>query len=292
MLTKPLAYAAVDAVPDFLSRMSIEITAKQAEKLPLIASRMRPGAEVFVALIDPADLEGQIAAVGAIHAHGLRPVPHVPARFVRDTDDLERRLAAFAAKGRVEKILVLGGGAKHPLGRFRAAIELLETGLLQEHGITGFGMAGHPEGNADITATQGEAALIEALKLKQAYAAEQGLTAFIATQFLFAAEPVAAWAATLNAHGIALPIAVGVPGPATIKTLVRYAQMCGVGQSARFIRKQALNVSKLLTVNTPDAFVADLARLSQERPELNIARPHLYPFGGFDKLFDWVGSRQ
>ena len=61
---------------------------------------------------------------------------------------------------------------------------------------------------------------------------------------------------------------VGVPGPATIKTLVRYAQMCGVGQSARFIRKQALNVSKLLTVNAPDAFVGDLARLAHERPEL------------------------
>ena len=292
MLTKPLAYAAIDTVPEFLSKMSVEITAKQADKLPLIASRMRPGAEVFVALIDPADLEGQIAAVGAIHAHGLRPVPHVPARFVRDLDNLKRRLEAFARQGRVERILVLGGGAKHPLGSFRAAIELLETGLLQANGITGFGMAGHPEGNADITATLGEGALIEALKLKQAYAKDHGLKAFIATQFLFAAEPVAAWAETLKDHGIALPIAVGVPGPATIKTLVRYAQMCGVGQSARFIRKQALNVSKLLTVNAPDAFVGDLARLAQERPELHIARPHFYPFGGFDKLFDWVGSSE
>jgi methylenetetrahydrofolate reductase (NADH) len=288
MLTKPLACAAIDQVPDFLSKMSVEITAKQADKLPLIAARMRPGAEVFVALIDPADLEGQIAAVGAIHAHGLRPVPHVPARFVRDRDDLARRLAAFAAQGRVERILVLGGGAKHPLGSYKAAIELLETGLLQANGITGFGMAGHPECNADITSTLGEGALIEALKVKQAYASDQGLEAFIATQFLFAAEPVAAWAETLKAHGIALPIAVGVPGPATIKTLVRYAQMCGVGQSARFIRKQALNVSKLLTVNAPDGFVADLARLAEERPELHIARPHIYPFGGFDKLFDWV----
>jgi hypothetical protein len=37
---------------------------------------------------------------------------------------------------------------------------------------------------------------------------------------------------------------------------------------------------------------ADLARLSQERPELKIARPHFYPFGGFDKRFGWLGSRQ
>ena len=32
MLTKPLAYAAIDAVPEFLSKMSVEITAKQADK--------------------------------------------------------------------------------------------------------------------------------------------------------------------------------------------------------------------------------------------------------------------
>ena len=139
-------------------------------------------------------------------------------------------------------MLVLGGGA-HPLGSFEAAIQLLETGLLQANGITGIGMAGHPEGNADITTTLGEGALIEALKLKQAYAKDHGLKAFIATQFLFEAEPVADWAETLRDHGIELPIEVGVPGPATIKTLVRYAAMCGVGKSARFIRKQALNVA-------------------------------------------------
>ena len=67
---------------------------------------------------------------------------------------------------------------------------------------------------------------------------------------------MAQWAKMLRAEGIDLPIFVGVPGPATIKTLVKYATMCGVGNSARFIRKQAMNITKLLTVNTPDDFVA------------------------------------
>ena len=78
-----------------------------------------------------------------------------------------------------------------------------------------------------------------------------------------------------------------MPGPATIKTLVKYAAMCGVGNSARFIRKQALNVTKLLSVSTPDDFCRILPR-SMTSPELGIAAPHLYPFGGFDKLFDWL----
>ena len=97
--------------------------------------------------------------------------------------------------------------------------------------------------------------LVQALREKQAYLRANGIEGFIATQFLFEAGPVAEWARKLQASGIDLPIHVGVPGPATIKTLVKYAAMCGVGNSARFIRKQAMNITKLLTVNTPDEFI-------------------------------------
>ena len=38
----------------------------------------------------------------------------------------------------------------------------------------------------------------------------------------------------------------------------------------------------------PDEFVSDLAALAIGSPALGIAAPHLYPFGGFDRLFDWL----
>ena len=280
-----------DPISDFLKRLSIEITARQVDKLPLIAARLRPGAKVFIALIDPADRAAQIAAAAAVRAHGLDPVPHVPARFIRDRADLADRLGRFAGEAKVTHALVLGGGAPEPLGVYDAALGLIDTGLFEANGITRIGLAGHPEGNPDIVRRHGEAMLITALKDKQAAAAAHGLAAHIATQFLFEAEPVARWARQLKDEGIDLPIHVGVPGPATIKTLARYALMCGVGNSARFIRRQALNVSKLLTVSAPDDFVAGLARLSAEAPELNIAAPHIYPFGGFDRLFDWLDAK-
>ncbi|MGE3829951.1 MAG: hypothetical protein AB7F76_03055 [Parvibaculaceae bacterium] len=279
------------AVPAFLSQLSVEITPRQAEKIPLLREKLAPGTRIFVALIDPADIEKQVEAVAALRGAGFEPVPHVPARFVRNRDDLARRLEAFVSQAKVGQALVLGGGAPQPLGEYDAAIQLLETGLFEANGITRIGMAGHPEGNPDIAKARGEAMLMTALKAKQAYLAEKGLKGFIATQFLFEAAPVAYWAKSLRDEGINLPIHVGVPGPATIKTLVKYAAMCGVGNSARFIRKQALNVTKLLTVSNPDAFVEGLAKLHIERPELNIAGPHLYPFGGFDKLLDWLTPR-
>lgn len=275
----------------FLAKMSIEITPKQIEKLPAIAANVPAGANVFIALIDPADVDNQLIAAKALRASGFNPVPHVPARFVRDEEDLRQRLSKLAGDAGVHTCLVLGGGAPMPIGKYDAAIQLLKTGHFQATGIKTVGIAGHPEGNPDITKVHGEPALVQALVDKQAWIKDNDLNGFIATQFLFEAAPVAYWASELRARGIDLPIHVGVPGPATIKTLVKYAAMCGVGNSARFIRKQALNITKLLTVNTPDEFVEQLATLHFDRPELGIAGPHLYPFGGFDKLFDWMSPK-
>jgi methylenetetrahydrofolate reductase (NADPH) len=50
-------------------------------------------------------------------------------------------------------------------------------------------------------------------------------------------------------------------------------------------------VSKLLTVSAPDDLLDGLAKLHSDRPELRIAAPHFYPFGGFDKLFDWLSPK-
>jgi methylenetetrahydrofolate reductase (NADPH) len=286
--TQAQIHMSTDPVSLFLKRLSVEITPKQADKVPLLAGTLAPGTCVYIALIDPADVELQCAAAIAIRRAGLEPVPHIPARFVRDLDDLKHRIGALAEAAGVRQMLVLGGGAPVPIGTFDAAIQLLETGVFEANGIARIGVAGHPEGNTDITRKHGEQALIKALQDKQAWLKESGIQGYIATQFLFEAEPVATWSRTLAAAGINLPIHVGVPGPATIKTLVKYAAMCGVGNSARFIRKQALNVTKLLTVSTPDDFVTELTRLHLAEPGLNIAGPHLYPFGGFDKLLDWL----
>ena len=97
----------------FLSRLSIEITPRQIEKVALLRNRLPQGTCVYVALIDPADLALQIEAISAIRAAGLEPVPHVPARFVRDRSDLEHRLTAFAQGGKITP----GAG----FGRRRAA---------------------------------------------------------------------------------------------------------------------------------------------------------------------------
>lgn len=278
-----------DNLNRFLKNLSIEITGKQIEKLPILRDKLPVGTPVFIALIDPADVDIQLHSARQLKEAGFVAIPHVPARFVRDLEDLKSRVGNLAQAG-VTQMLVLGGGAPTPIGRYDNSMQLLETGVFEANGISRIGIAGHPEGNPDITKVHGEAMLLKALKDKQGWLKEKGIPGFIATQFLFEAGPVAEWARGLRAAGIELPVHVGIPGPATIKTLVKYAAMCGVGNSARFIRKQAMNVTKLLSVNTPDAFMSGLADLHVNAPDLKIAGPHMYPFGGFDKLFDWMTS--
>lgn len=278
------------ATAAFMQNMTLEITPRQAEKLPLIAQNVAPGTHVFVALVDPSHVEDQISAVAEIRKLGLEPVPHVPARFVLNHDDLKRRIERLSASGDVTRYLVLGGGAPEPVGDYHCALQLMETGVFEANGARALGVAGHPEGNADISNQHGEAMLMQALSEKQAYIRDAGLEGFISTQFLFEAAPVASWAKTLRENDIDLPAFIGIPGPASIKTLAKYAAVCGVGNSARFIRKQALNITKLLTVSTPDKFIEDLASIHATNPELKVAGPHMYPFGGFDKLFNWLST--
>ena len=277
---------------DFLNLASVEITPKQIDKVPVLHQHLAPGTKVFIALLDAGDVEHQIAAAVVVRHSGFEPIPHVPARFVRDAEDLKIRIAAFTTQAEVKTILALGGGAPQPIGKFVSAIQLMNTGVFEDNGIERIGIAGHPEGNNDITKIHGEASLLAALKAKQAWIKSHNMDGFIATQFLFEAGPLALWAGNLRKEGIDLPLHVGVPGPASLKTLVRYAALCGVGNSARMIRKQALNITKLLTVSEPTEFVDQLATLHFDKPELGIAAPHLYPFGGFDKLFAWMQAQK
>ena len=91
------------------------------------------------------------------------------------------------------------------------------------------------------------------------------------------------WEKTVRAAGNELPIRIGIPGPATIKTLFRFAQISGIGPSMRFISKQARNVAKLMTVQSPHLLLFDLVQGLADDPDCLIEHFHFYPFGGFSK---------
>tara|TARA_B100000579_G_C22484409_1_gene689506 strand:- start:331 stop:726 length:396 start_codon:yes stop_codon:yes gene_type:complete len=115
---------------------------------------------------------------------------------------------------------------------------------------------------------------------------------YLATQFFFEAKSLIDWESHLETLDNKLEIHAGIPGPASIKTLLMYAKSCGIGNSLRFISKQAINLTKLATTRTPDKLIYDLASYKNKNPNSKLKKLHFYAFGGIKKTSDWLKSIQ
>ncbi|MEC7361640.1 MAG: methylenetetrahydrofolate reductase [Pseudomonadota bacterium] len=265
---------------------SIEVTPTGAAKIESFRECLAPGTTVNVTFLPGTDPSDTIAVAERLHNDGMRPVPHLAARSLRNADQLDELLTAFTTRCGVEEVLCIGGGVDNPVGDFSATIEVLESGLIQKHGIRHIGVAGHPEGSPDISDEE----IATALSAKNDLAARDGLELYIETQFCFEADIVLDWERRVRGAGNRLPIRIGIPGPATIKTLFRFAQISGIGPSMRFVAKQAKNVAKLMTVQSPHLLIAGLAEGMAADEDCLIRHFHYYPFGGFARTAAYAGA--
>ena len=126
----------------------------------------------------------------------------------------------------------------------------------------------------------------QALEAKCADIEKRGMATLIVTQFAFDPDAMLAWLKALRDRGLDQAVRIGVPGPAGIKTLARYAAMCGVSASASVLAKYGISIGRLLGTAGPDKFVDRLAEgLSEDH---GAVRLHFYPFGGIEKTVDWI----
>ncbi len=271
--------ATIEQIQKAASDWSIEVTPTGATKIESFRDCLQPETTVNVTFLPGTDPMDTIAVAQRLHNDGMKPVPHLAARSLKDADQLDTLLSAFVEKAGVKEVLVIGGGVDKPVGQFSDSMQVLSTGLIQRHGIRSIGVAGHPEGSPDISGDE----IAEALAAKNALAVAEGLDLYIETQFCFEADIVLDWEKRVRAAGNRLPIRIGIPGPATIKTLFRFAQISGIGPSMRFISKQARNVAKLMTVQSPHLLLDGLAEGMANDSECLIRHFHYYPFGGFAK---------
>lgn len=266
---------------------SIEIPPFRVLTLPDLPALLPPGTRVYLPDLGGADDAQLVAAAAAIRAAGADPVPHLAARRIASAQALDQRLARLVAEAGVRDVLVIAGEQDPPAGPFASSLHLLDTGLLDRHGITRIGIAGHPEGSpvfADDIA-------LKALRLKQAFAARTGAEMRIVTQFGFDMPGFCAWAEALAAPGIALPVHLGLAGPTKLRALLGYARACGVGPSLQVLSRRGGALLSLLRGYRPE----DLARAAEihvaAHPATAIAGLHVFPFGGAQPSADWLRRR-
>ena len=225
-----------------LEGISLEITSRDVAALPAAAEPIAPGTPISVTYL-PGESEAQrLAAVRAVLDLGLRPVPHLSARRVADEAELERYLDALATMGASDDLFVVAGDLDTPMGPFEDALALIRSGLFTRFGAKSVGIGGYPEGHPKIA----DHKLWQALEDKAAAVADQGMALNIVTQFGFDAAAAGRWVREVRARGIAAPIRIGVPGPASAGTLIRFAARCGVAASASVLRKYGLSLTRLM----------------------------------------------
>ncbi len=270
--------AAADADADALARRresfarnwSLEATRPSGAELAQLRDVLRPGAALYLSAVPGRPHEELAANAVAVRAAGFEPVPHLVARGFAHAAALRELLTRLRGDAEVRRVLLVGGDIDRP-GAFASALDVVNSGLPRDCGIEEIGIAAYPEGHPRLD----ESALGQALAAKIEAAQRASLRIHIVTQFGFEPEHILAWLRRLRAQGIAAPVQVGVIGPTSLPTLLRFAARCGVRASARGLMHTGF-ARALVGDARPDAFIAALLRGG----EIGDIAPHFFSFGG------------
>ena len=271
-------------IVNFLADFTAETTPFSAAKVEDFREVLRPGTTVFITFLPGSNFEDTIAVAARLRKEGFNPVPHLAARSIPSAAFLDENLRRLRNEADINEVLTIAGAVEEPVGEFSDSMQVLNTGLIDKHDIKKIGVAGHPEGSPDMS----DDAIAAALNWKNDFADRSDAELYIVTQFCFEVEPIIAWDKAMKAAGNTLQIRIGLPGIATIKTLLNYSKACGIGNSINFLKKQARNVAKLMTASAPDKLISDLVKYKRSDPECGVMGCHMYPLGGIKKTAKWT----
>jgi len=268
---------------DLLARASIEVTARD----PAVADKVRvdfpPDIDVHVTFLPNDDYRQLEETCANLRRASFNPVPHLTARNFASVEALDLHLARLSEMANVGRALVIAGDVDRAKGPFATSLEVLQTGLLQKHGIHSVLVAGHPEGHPAVTEEVMRAALCE----KVAFAVDAGFEVQVVTQFCFDAEGILSWLQRIRRCGVHVPVRIGVAGPASTASLMKFAMQCGIGNSLRALRTRGSAIGKLMGETTPEPLLRALEEGWQDPGCGPVSGIHFYMFGGAAKTARW-----
>lgn len=267
---------------DITDAYSLEVSTRDIAALSGAAARMPPGATVSIPYLARDDDAARLAAARAVRDLGFTPMPHLSARRIASRTGLETFIQRAVAEAGADRCFVIAGDANTPMGPFADSGALIDTGMLERAGIRQVGIGGHPDEHPVMSPDE----CWTVLQHKCDSIEQRGMAPVIITQFTFDADVVLTWLQALRQRGIDHPVRIGVPGPANIAVLARYAALCGVSACASMLGKYGIALGKLLGSAGPDLFVERLASgLTDAHGDVQL---HFFPFGGIAQSVQWI----
>lgn len=262
---------------------SLEATLPTAAEVDALGRVLPPGTRVYLSALPHVPYARLAEDAARVRRAGLEPVPHLAGRNYGGRGEIEDFLARLRAGASVERVLAIGGDRAAPLGPFASSLELIESGLLQAHGLREVQISGYPEGHPKIA----DEALARALRDKVEAARGAGLEVRVVSQFCFDAGAIARWLGDFRGAYPDLPVSLGLAGPAGARTLLGYALRCGVKASARGLARGLGQVGGLLGEATPARMVAALADMGVGEND-DLVSVHFFSFGGIARTAAWA----
>lgn len=262
---------------------SIEVAPTSTIDVNALRTQLPSGSRVFIPHLLRSSNDLTIDLADRMKRIGLHPVPHIAARLIADADHLSALLRGLADAGTAE-LLVIAGSVQKAIGQFRTSHELLDTGLFQRYGFKRLLFAGHPDGHPAVKLDIIERALLAKIR----YTREHGLRAGVVTQFCFNRRAIFSWLDRMNEQGFDVPVYIGMPGPASMKTLLHYASICGVTASIGMMKQRPRQLYALMRDSSWDDLFIDLAERMRTDAGIGVVGVHLYPFGGIEQSTQWA----
>ena len=170
----------INNIKNLISNYTIETTPNVYSKIGVLSNLLLPKTHVYITYLPDEDINNIYITAKKIKEEGLIPIPHLPARTIENYKSLEKYMGNLAEEYGVKNILIIGGSGNQK-GNISSSVEILKTGLIDKFKFTNVGLAGHPDGNPDITKIELDKAIIEKNKIAE----NTNAKLYIVTQFFF-----------------------------------------------------------------------------------------------------------
>jgi methylenetetrahydrofolate reductase (NADPH) len=261
---------------------SIEINVHDIGHLQESRGLLPAGKAVYVSYLPKQQWSDTEAACRAVRDAGFRPVPHVPVRLLPDAATADRVLGGFVA-AQVDEVLLISGDYPQAVGPYTEVLQVLNSGVLQRHGLRRVSVAGHPEGHPKVRLEDIRRAELDKARMAQ----QAGLELTLLTQFFFEQGPFLDWVRELRSTGVRARVVGGLAGPTKLSTLIKFAMRCGAGASMRVLTARPAAFTKLLGDHGPESVISALAQARLDESS-DFAGVHLFCFGGFVRTCRWL----
>jgi methylenetetrahydrofolate reductase (NADPH) len=241
------------------------------------AAALPRGAEVSVTASPGKGIEATVELAIELEGTGLRAIPHLSARMIRDRAHLAALLSRLHDAG-IDRAFVVGGDADEP-GEFLDGLSLLRAMADLGQLPAELGCPCYPQGHPDIP----NETLAQALRDKAP------LVQHMTTQLCFDPKAIAAFIEDRRAEGVDLPVKLGIPGVAEIPRLMAISARIGVKDASKFVLRNYRFVGQLLKsggIYRPSRLIRDLAPVIAD-PAARVIGLHVYTFNNVAPTVAW-----